>query len=107
MNITSAKFVKGVVAEDEILEDGTPQVAFIGRSNVGKSSLINCLVNRKGHDALFQRVVFPCCRDSRIVNLYGRSTSGGFSLAVAYGHLNGYSRRIVVERVENVEPPEL
>ena len=31
------------------------------------------LVNPQGHDALYQRVVFPCCRDSRIVNLYGRS----------------------------------
>src|SRR5947209_1920735 len=48
MNITSAKFVKGVVGEDEVLEDGTPQVAFIGRSNVGKSSVINTLANQKG-----------------------------------------------------------
>ena len=47
MNITSAKFVKGVVGEDEILDDGIPQVAFIGRSNVGKSSVINSLVNQK------------------------------------------------------------
>ncbi len=48
MNITSAKFVKGIVEEDELLEDGTPQVAFIGRSNVGKSSVINSLANKKG-----------------------------------------------------------
>lgn len=47
MNITSAKFVKGIVNEDEILDDGTPQVAFIGRSNVGKSSLINALTGQK------------------------------------------------------------
>ena len=31
------------------------------------------LVNPQGRDALYQRVVFPCCQDSRIVNLYGRS----------------------------------
>jgi len=31
------------------------------------------VVNPGGHDALYQRVVFPCCQDSRIVNLYGRS----------------------------------
>src|SRR5437763_545663 len=48
MNITSAKFVKGVVGEDEILDDGIPQIAFIGRSNVGKSSVINTLTNQKG-----------------------------------------------------------
>jgi GTP-binding protein len=48
MNITSAVFIKGVTGDDEILEDGTPQVAFIGRSNAGKSSLINSLTGKKG-----------------------------------------------------------
>ncbi len=33
---------------DPILEDGTPQIAFIGRSNVGKSSVINSLTGQKG-----------------------------------------------------------
>jgi GTP-binding protein len=47
MKITSAIFVKGVVGEDEILTDGIPQVAFIGRSNVGKSSVINTLIQRR------------------------------------------------------------
>jgi len=47
LNITKAEFVKGVVGEDEILEDGIPQVAFLGRSNVGKSSVINTLVKKK------------------------------------------------------------
>lgn len=47
MKITSTKFIKGLVGDDEILGDGIPQIAFIGRSNVGKSSLINCLTNSK------------------------------------------------------------
>lgn len=47
MNITSAKFIKGVVGQDNILENGIPQVAFIGRSNAGKSSLINSLTKSK------------------------------------------------------------
>lgn len=47
MKITSAQFVKGVVSEDDVLEDGKPQVAFIGRSNVGKSSVINSLTGQK------------------------------------------------------------
>jgi len=48
MNIRSVKFIKGIVKADEILEDGKPQIAFIGRSNVGKSSVINALVNQSG-----------------------------------------------------------
>jgi GTP-binding protein len=43
MNITSVKFIKGLVGDDPIMDDGIPQVAFIGRSNVGKSSLVNAL----------------------------------------------------------------
>lgn len=43
MHITSAKFIKGVIGTDPILADGTPQVAFIGRSNAGKSSLLNSI----------------------------------------------------------------
>ncbi|MFH1780776.1 MAG: ribosome biogenesis GTP-binding protein YihA/YsxC [Candidatus Nealsonbacteria bacterium] len=46
MKIESAKFVKSVSGSDSILEDGIPQVAFIGRSNVGKSSVINSLVDK-------------------------------------------------------------
>ncbi len=46
MRIRSAKFIKGVVGTNEIFEDGTPQIVFIGRSNVGKSSVINSLANQ-------------------------------------------------------------
>ena len=48
MEITSAEFV---ISNTEISKcpPGTlPEYAFIGRSNVGKSSLINMLTNRKG-----------------------------------------------------------
>ncbi|MFA5368957.1 MAG: ribosome biogenesis GTP-binding protein YihA/YsxC [Candidatus Paceibacterota bacterium] len=46
MKIESAQFIKGVLGSDSSLEDGIPQVAFIGRSNAGKSSVINSLVNQ-------------------------------------------------------------
>jgi len=46
MKIESAKFIKGVIGSDTALESNTPQVAFIGRSNSGKSSVINSLVNQ-------------------------------------------------------------
>ena len=45
MKIISAKFVKSIRGTDSILYDKIPQFAFVGRSNVGKSSLINCLLN--------------------------------------------------------------
>ena len=47
MDIKTAEFVKGVIGTDKILEDDKPQIAFVGRSNVGKSSIINLLANRK------------------------------------------------------------
>jgi GTP-binding protein len=45
--INSAEFLKGIVGTDIILTDGVPEFAFVGRSNVGKSSTINSLVGRK------------------------------------------------------------
>jgi GTP-binding protein len=47
MTITSAVFVKSINGTDKILYDGKFQIAFVGRSNVGKSSLINSLVHEK------------------------------------------------------------
>jgi len=47
MHIKSAIFVKGAVGTDDVFEDGHPQIAFIGRSNVGKSSVLNALTGQK------------------------------------------------------------
>ncbi len=47
MKITSAEFVKSAVWPPQYPPAVLPEIAFVGRSNVGKSSLINTLVSRK------------------------------------------------------------
>lgn len=47
INFNKADFILSAAAPQQFLRDGLPQLAFAGRSNVGKSSVINRLVNRK------------------------------------------------------------
>ena len=47
MRIREVAFVKGASRWGDLPEDGLPEVAFLGRSNVGKSSFVNMLVGRK------------------------------------------------------------
>lgn len=43
----NVSFVKSIVSESEKPEPDLPEIAFVGRSNVGKSSLLNAITNQK------------------------------------------------------------
>lgn len=47
MEIKQAKFIKSAASKEQLLNDEIPEIAFVGRSNVGKSSIINSLVGQK------------------------------------------------------------
>jgi GTP-binding protein len=47
MTVREARFVRGAARWEHLSDDGKPEVAFIGRSNVGKSSLLNLLTGRR------------------------------------------------------------
>ena len=47
MNLHNVEFIKSAASGQAFINDGLPQIVFSGKSNVGKSSVINKLLNRK------------------------------------------------------------
>lgn len=47
MNYNNVKFIRSAASQKDFIDDGRKQIVFAGRSNVGKSSVINRLLNRK------------------------------------------------------------
>ncbi len=47
MNLQNVEFVRSAASAGDFFHDALPQIAFAGKSNVGKSSVINCLLRRK------------------------------------------------------------
>ena len=46
-NIQAVEFIKSAASEKDLIRNPMPQAAFAGRSNVGKSTVLNCLCRRK------------------------------------------------------------
>jgi GTP-binding protein len=84
MKITSAELLAVAVKEQQYPPEGPPEIAFAGRSNVGKSSLLNLLTGRK---ALARVSGSP--GKTRTINFY-EVNGGGFRIVDLPGY--GYAK---------------
>ncbi len=83
MKILTAEFVISAAADKQFPSDHKPQIAFVGRSNVGKSSIINALLHRK---SLVKTSVTP--GKTRLINFF--IINGDFYFVDLPGY--GYAR---------------
>ncbi|SLM29063.1 putative GTP-binding protein EngB [Desulfamplus magnetovallimortis] len=104
MIIKQAEFIKSAVNPSHFPEPEFPEVAFAGRSNVGKSSLINTLVNRK---SLVKTSSRPGC--TQLINFFNINSNFFFVDLPGYGYAK-VSKKIraqwgpMVERYLSVRP---
>lgn len=55
MNLQKVEFIKSAARPTDFLRDRLPQIAFAGKSNVGKSSVLNCILQRKNFARVGQK----------------------------------------------------
>jgi GTP-binding protein len=84
LKVLSVEFVTSAPDAAGIPNDGVPQIALVGRSNVGKSSLINALTHRK----VARASAAP--GKTRLANIYRVTLSGAPVRAVDLVDLPGY-----------------
>src|SRR6185503_16837281 len=92
LQIIDASFVAGAASMDSLPPPVTAEVAFAGRSNVGKSSLINALIERKG---LVRTSSTP--GSTRQINLYEVRAADGMVVRLVDLPGYGFTRRSKAE----------
>ncbi len=97
LKIHSAEFKASCGAVDQFLKPTLPEIAIVGRSNVGKSSTINCLVNHKG-----LAKVGKTPGKTQTINFFQIETSGPRFMLV---DLPGYGFAKVPERIHQLWAP--
>jgi len=85
VKILSAEFIRSCVSPEQFPKGATSEIAFVGRSNVGKSSLINSLLQRKG-----LAKVSRTPGKTRAVNLFAVSTDDPALRRFLLADLPGY-----------------
>ena len=55
MNLRKVEFIRSAAQPNAFVTDGLPQIAFSGKSNVGKSSVLNCVLQRKNFARVGQK----------------------------------------------------
>lgn len=55
MNLQKVEFIRSAAQPNSFPKDGLPQIAFAGKSNVGKSSVLNCVLQRKNFARVGQK----------------------------------------------------
>jgi len=83
LNLNNARFETSAVKPEQYPAEDIPEVAFVGRSNVGKSSLINVLLNRKN---LARTGSVP--GKTRVINFYNIDGCIRFADLPGYGYAN-------------------
>ena len=81
MNVNNVSLEAVAVKKEQYPESGLMEIAFVGKSNVGKSSLINCMINRK---ALARTSQNP--GKTRTINFYNVESKLYFVDLPGYGY---------------------
>lgn len=81
MNVNNVMLASTAVSPSQFPRDGKPEIAFVGRSNVGKSSLINYLINRKA-----MARVSSAPGKTRVINFYDIENKLYFVDLPGYGY---------------------